>query len=532
MQVIEGFGGQLRFESDGFGSTSTFNTGATTLTASGLNSAFGNFGLGGLIQIRNVQNGGIQPDLVIDSLTALSDGFGAGSIDFTADAALIKVTNNANLTAVGNITVFANDIGELAVGGDLTATANGNFFADHANRPDGGSTVSGQNISIIVGNNVFANPGSSIQARNQLYVQTLNGQLNAANLTAVTSIRAYSNQDLNIGDATTTGVPNTSSPFPVSPGLIDLQAGYTSGADRNIANATITGKITSTGDTLISAGGDVVLDGTANLASDNRILLASADDIIVNGGASLVSGLKPIPETGYGSTGLISLSAGSIPLNGGITDSVHSIIMGNATLTATNNLVSLSGEAIDAGSATFSGGQFSAIIDNAPATGVPLNNDNGQLSAGCEQGNICLGNVTATFDPNFNFTTGAINIGPVSGTIGLPNGVSLRNSQTGTDISIRARDTISLSGANLRADNNLLVASLNGDVLVAGAGLSGGLSGTGGLKVFAGGDITNGGAGAGSLYSGTDLGLFAGGALNVESATAQGVLHTIDSDGN
>ena len=524
-----GFGGQINIASQGVGTGSTLTAGIASLTANGLNSQLGLLGDGGDITISNAKGSADQPDVVFERLTAESSGSGFGSINF--DAKNANVLSNINIvgSATGDINVRAEGAGELRALGNIVLRADGNFTATHNERATDSATVRAQNVNIIADNVFDAQAGSQILARDSLYVQSLTDRLSAADLTAAAFITAVAGTDLIIGNATTT-TPAQQNTLPVFPGLITLQAGLQN--DTFVpANLTINGAVTSTGDTLISSGGDIIINSSAVLNSNNRIILNSGDDIFINDGAALTSGIDPIPENGYGATGSLEISAGSINVDAGFPDFVHSIIIGSANLTATNNILSLSAEAIQANTAAFHSGQFSALINNAPASNVTPGDDSGQLSAACVQGNICLGNVTATFDSNFTNATGAINVGPGGGPIGLPNSAKLGGGLQGRNITVRARDSITLGQAGAlqgyQASDNLFISALSGDVTIDGpARIRAGIQGIG---IFAGGNILGPQADIGA--SG-EVGLYAGGDIDIGAVSTTGNLQTIDSNGN
>ena len=524
-----GFGGQINIASQGVELGSTLTAGIASLTANGLNSQIGLLGDGGDITISNAKGSVDQPDVVFERLTAESNGLEFGSINFDTKNANVLSNINTVGSTTGDINVRAEGTGELRALGNIVLQADGNFTATHSERAPDGATVRSENVNIIA-NGVFdAQAGSLILARDSIYVQSLSSRLSAANLTAAAFITAVAGADLTIGNATTTdpAQPNT---LPVFPGLITLQAGFL-GTARVPANLTVNGAVTSTGDTLLMSGGDIVINGSAVINSNNRIVLSSGDDIFINDGASLTSGLDPIPENGYGATGSLEIAAGSISVDAGFPDFVHSIIIGNANLTATNNILKLSAEAIQANGAQFQSGQFSALINNAPASFIIPSDDGGQLSADCVQGNICLGKVTATFDSNFTNATGTINIGPVSGTVGLPNSVTVVGDLQGKDITVRARDSITLGQTGLlhvyEAGNGLFVSALNGDITLNGPALI--RAGLPDIKIFAGGSIFGPQA---NLGTPGEVGLYAGGNINLGRVSTTGYLQTIDSVGN
>ena len=525
-----GYGGVIVVTTgDGAGSNGTLSASDVNLTANGQGEVFNGLPTNGTIEIKN-QNDGASPSAIsFNSLSATansnSTGFNVAGITIETGAGGIEIADSVSLNTTANVSITATDLGRLNVVNSIDVNTSGGKIDIRHFGTTGVAVSSGRGSYTAWGNinvGIGRVPGAEtiLRASDRLSLLTFNGSINADILQGVGEVSILANRDAFVGTATVTGPP---APFgSLMGGLIDLRAGYDlfSGS-YNPSSVFVFGDFTATGSIQIRSGGDVFIEGSAALRSDNFISLQSGGDVIVADGARLASALNLAPDLGYGTFGDIDALAGSITPSFPIPGDISSFVAGEAIFTAAGNAINLSGEAIQATDATFTSRDFLATINNAPALGAPRSDDGGVLTAPCLEGNICIGTITATRN---------VNLGPATGLVGLPNQVFTFGEVTGTNVSIRANDTIELSASNsltsLLATNNLFVASLGGDInLIDDVEVTGG---AGNISFYANGSITGVAA---SIGAPGDLGLYAGTGINVGSISTNGVINTIDSDG-
>jgi len=233
----------------------------------------------------------------------------------------------------------------------------------------------------------------------------------------------------------------------------------------------------------------------------------AGDDVRIGAGASLVN------NTGGSEPGSLVLDAGGLSSFATLpAGNVASLLIGDgATIDGTAGSVSLIGGAIDGGNAAFSGADFTADVRNPPALGVAQRDDNGQLTAPCLEGDICLGAISAF---------GAVAIGqgeaaPIHflGTGGI----------AGASVAISSQDTLTYGSAaspfTITASGPISLTSQSGDVALVGNALLDG----GTVALSAAGPVT----GNGRIRTAGDVGIDVGGSVSLDSLIAGGRLTSV-----
>lgn len=485
--------------------------GTTQLDANALDPSAFPVGRAGLIEISNLNPTASPASFVIGSLDARADGSTLGTSDngiklITTQSA-IDVTGSARLTSAENISLAATGTGQLTAGATLTAFAQGAILISHADQPGAIDTINAAGISLDAVDQILASPGSIVRSIQSLDMRSYQSSIEADQLFASARATINAAGDVRLRDATVTGSFAGS-----SDALLEVNAGYDSFTDSWIAghNATITGRIDVNGLIDVNAAQDIRLTGTAQIDADGSINLTSGDDIVITGGAIVRAARTGGADTGYGIVGDLSLEAGGLSVAGLAANEVSAIRIGAAMLAAPGRSILLNGQAIDGRSASFTSNDFSASIANAPAPGVSGGNDNGELSAACVAGNICLGAI------------GALN----SVVIGPANRVALPAQISGYTVNIVARDGVDfgdgVSEVSVTASNTLDVFVTLGELVLSnGAQLSGD-----NVKIFGGSGISgNGGIAA------TNLGIGTRGGIALASLSSDTTPNTIDSSG-
>ncbi len=457
-------------------------------------------------------------------------------IDITAkgNPSVESVTSGGNVTLTGaSISLDGGDIGgslildaqdgdillsfdgtqQLLVGGSATFNATGDMFVTHTN--NAADTVS---VDIAQGTIVFvrgafnSGPGSIFDAGIELILNA-DGNVTANDLRAVAGIDLTSGGSVVLNDAAVVGPQGVSNlrGITVRAGFLDVGSGTF--LFDNIANATITGDVTSYADINITAGGNAVFTGGSMTAADNALNVNTGDDIIVEAGALLVAAINPTdpidPLNPFANGPNLSLNAGgeqnllSIPAT-----PIASLVM-DGTLDANDAAIILGGNAIEGLDSTLVAGSIQVDVRDAPAITNFLSDDDGLLTGPCLEGFACLGNMEAT---------GRIEIGQNSNNdiIGL---FIEQATVTATDILITTRNDI-VMGTNgidtqLNATGLFSATSNTGNVDLRDASISADQ-----ILVDAAGSLL----GSGILTSTNDIGVTVGDSIIVGGIITDGEL--------
>ena len=179
-----------------------------------------------------------------------------------------------------------------------------------------------------------------------------------------------------------------------SGGRLRAQAGAVLGEGTFFVDGTLTlgeangsGVFNLDGSLFGSAGSTIGVTAGTAIDTGNTITLISGNDIVIGARARLQN------NTGGARPGSILLDAGGLATDATfLAGNVASLLIGNgAIIDGTGGSVTLAGGAIDARNAIVAGTDIKADVRNPPAAGVAQLNDNGQLTAPCLQGDICLG---------------------------------------------------------------------------------------------------------------------------------------------
>jgi len=469
------------------------------------------------------------------SLNASALGAAAPTSGFfmTGNSGPITVTGDVTIDVAGNAEFIYDGDGQLVVGGLMDVMSGASILVSHTNNTAGATT------SIDVASSFDARAQSEFDSMTGSIINsdaaiTIRAETNAsaADLRALDNIDLSAGQNALLNNASVTG-PAVTSVFStgilVSNG-INVRAGSNDDPtvpqfDPNFG-ATFTGDISSSGAIRIEAGGNAVFQTGTNLVSDNLLLVRTGDDIIIQSGASIAAANDPVetvdPSIPFLSENNLLLLAGDIGmgtplLSAPLTPIASIVAAGN--INANDFALVMTANAIDGLGGTISAGSISADINNAPSNATIAasgqSDDNGLLSAGCVEGNLCLGALTA--DNIVSIGQAGIPIQAI-----IENGDVVANSIL---ISTRRDIVMGADGVPSRfiASDEIFVNSTEGDVDLRDAELT---SGT--LGVEAAGSLL----GSGSLNSGNDIGITVGGDISAAAINTGGELTTSENRGD
>ena len=518
------------------GSTGGLDLGAVNLDVTGLFD-FGGFlstSISGRAEISDrvdESNGGV--NFASLDVTGFGDSvFNPVTLSIYSQEAPIRIANGLGAGTGGTIDILAIGTGGLEVGGEISlgtdasiriiSSQGGLIHAQNFNLNSQGTTlVSAQNCdgplcSTVVADNQFLSfSGGDFALLGPALIEAGNF-LQASSRSNVTgeagsgyrapSIFISAENDVTVRNASGGGLE-------VNSGLILGEGGAFVDGSVTLGEDDGSGTFDLSTYLLSSAGTSIdVLQGTT-IEAGGTIRFLSGDDIRIGDGVILTS-----LGTGSGSSSsaqptFIRLAAGG--LNSDATfpaGNVSSLIVGSGvTVDATTGSVQLSGGAIDARGATFRSAAFTADVVNPPAAGVAQRNDNGQLTAPCLEGDICLGAITAT---------GAVRIGQSSS---APIRFTGSGNIGGASVAITTRDRLTYGAAatsfTITSAGPVSLTSQAGDIALAGNALISG----GTVALSAAGSIT----GNGRLSSGGDIGIDVGANITLASLVAARQLTTV-----
>lgn len=450
------------------------------------------------------------------SLTVLASGnaslSGYPSLTISSGSGAISVTGNVSADVSGDILLNFDDDGQLLVGGSSSLFAGGDIVVTHSNN---GGTISLENtgnIFALAGGNIDAQPGSIISGREVSLLAR--GDVSVDDVRAVPNLQIVAGQNAFVNNAIATGPQGTAN-F----GGILIEAGRdpfgSSLYDPN-SRVEISGTLDSYSDVVVFTGGTARFLAGSTTAANDIVSVGTGNDIIVEAGASLVGARNPStlpdPADPLVSSASIDLFAGA--LGGFLTTpstSIASIVV-DGTLDANAGTIAARGNAIDGLDGSFAASSMAFDINDAPADGVPQDNDGGLLSASCLEGNICLGSIAAD---------NVIEIGQESNN----DVIQLIVQQGAVDanrILITTRNDIVMGtdgiATTLNAADLFSVESTQGDVDLRDAAIS-----SNQILIAAGGSLV----GSGSLVSDTDIGITVGDSLSASVIDTGGQLTTV-----
>lgn len=443
---------------------------------------------------------------IADQTTGSGAGMSFGTLYADAAGAVAGPLPSVRLSAVGNavtvtgtaemygvsIALDFSGAGRLAVGGSsLLSTTAGDVSITHAGNPGLVSLQTGGPLVIAARGNYAAGGDAVVASDSDLSIRAT-GSILAADSRSLGSVLMIAQGDASLGDLAAAG------DLQLFAGREDSDGFY---GFLPTGRATITGTIATGGSAFIEAGGFAEFASGSALRSDNAIRVRTGDDIILAAGASLVSGLNPVGDAS------IALLAGDIvpgPLSGDllapITTPISSLVLRGA-LDTNGAALTLTGDAIDGTGSMIAAGDLAADVTDPPLAG-PFSDDGGLLAAGCLQGSICLGAITASGDVAIGLDSGA---GLVSLAIG-----SLDFS--GGRFEARTRERLALGTGDLDAGALISLASVFGAVELGAITMQ-----APSLSLRAGGDLA---AAQATLLSPNAIAIAVGGDINVGAINA------------
>ncbi len=517
------------------GSPGIITLGNVDMIANGFNSGDSGFpsGIGGRIEITDTSTdpAGL---ITLASLTAeaLAGAAPASGFFMSGNSGPITVTNDVFIDVAGNAEFAYDGEGQLVVGGLMDVISGASILVSHTNNTVPATT------SIDVASTFDARAQSDFNAMagsiiNSDAAITIRAEANAsaADLRAFENIDFSAGQNALLNNASVTGPAETSV---FSTGILVSNGIYVRAGSNDdfsfpqfdpIFGATFTGDISSSGAIRIEAGGNAVFQTGTNLISNNLLLVRTGDDIVVQSGASIAAANNPVetvdPSIPFLSENNLLLLAGDIgmgiPLLSAPPTPIASIVAAG-NINANDFALVMTANAIDGLGGTISAGSISADINNAPSNAmIALNgqsDDNGLLSAGCVEGNLCLGALAA--DNIVQIGQAGVPIQAI-----IENGDIIANSIL---VSTRRDIVMGADGVPSRfiASDVIFVNSTEGDVDLRDAELSSSL-----LGIDAAGSLL----GSGSLNSDNDIGITVGDSISAAAIDTGGELTIVEGRG-
>ena len=527
-----GVGGAVTIiaQNDEGGSVGGLDLGAVSLDVTGLFD-FGGFQIidvSGLVEISDTvdeSNGGVN----FASLDVAGSGdpaFNPITLSIYSIDAPIRIANSLSAGTGGTIDLTAIQTGGLEIGGQLdlstdssiriVSSQGGLIHASDIILDSAGTTlVSAQNCegplcpAVLADNQFIADTGGDFALDTFAQVEAGNYlQVHARGNVTGTAGSGYRAPDMFISGENDVTIRNAiGGTLRAQGGLVFSEGNFFVNGNLTLGEADGSGVLDLSGGLYGAAGTSIDVLGGTTIDTGNAIELVAGDDIRIGAGASLTN------TTGGSEPGFIRLDAGGLGTEGSYpAGNVASLLIGNgATIDGTGGSVMLSGGAIDGRGAIFRGADFTADVVNPPAAGVTQRNDNGQLTAPCLEGDICLGAIAAT---------GAVRIGqgdsaPIRFT-GIGN-------ISGTSVAITTRETLAYGAAaspfSIASPGAVSLSSQTGDIALTGNALVSG----GTVALSAAGSIT----GNGRLSSAGDIGIDVGVNITLASLVAGRQLTTV-----
>lgn len=300
-------------------------------------------------------------------------------------------------STVGDITLAPDGTGQIRVGGSTSLTSAGSILLTHTNNTGGLASLDSAGNIVAQADNGITTAAGSILSGNEVFI--LAGRdVDLADVRAVPGLVITAGGSVALANAAVTGPQGLSN---ISGIRIDagLDPRGSSGYD-SLGNVSITGSINSYADIAVNAGGSAEFAAGSQSLAGNGIVVRTGDDIIVGAGALLQSardpGLTFAPADPFGPTGAIDLHAGGLtPLLSTPLTPIASLVV-DGSIDAGRGAVIARANAIDGVDGSFAGSSLSFDIDDTPADGAVLSDDNGLLTAPCLEGNVCLGGLSAS----------------------------------------------------------------------------------------------------------------------------------------
>ncbi len=443
----------------------------------------------------------------------------------------ISVAGDVVINVAGNAEFAYDGDSQLVVGGLMDVMSGSSILVTHSNNAGPTTSIDVAGTFDARAQSDFNSATGSIINSDTAIAIRAEGNASASDLRALTNIDLSAGQNALLNDALVTGTPITfvsGAGTTVSSGIF-VRAGGDNGFSFEFFdpqyNATFTGDISSSGAIRVEAGGNAIFQTGTNVVSDNLLSVRTGDDIIIQSGASIAAANDPIDPVNladpFSSLNNLVLLAGDIGDAGQLFSTpltpIASIVAAG-DINANDFAVIMTADAMDGLGGTISASSISADINNAPSNAVIAaigqSDDNGLLSAGCVEGNLCLGALSAD------------NIVQI-GQSGVPIQAIIENGDIIASrilVSTRRDIVMGADGIPSRfiASDEIFVNSTEGDVNLRDAELTSGL-----LGVDAAGSLL----GSGSLNSGNDIGITVGGSISAGAINTGGELTTVANRG-
>lgn len=519
---------------DAGGGTGSLIAGSTSLDVTSslvfqtANGAFASPSLAGTIQIENASSRS-SDGLHFASLSANASGNGGNGagIAMRALAGPIQVTGDLQLDAATLVTIDTTGSAGVVVGGNASINSAGAI----AITGDSGGQLLATNISLVSsGATDIASIGCLTPSCSPVHAS---GTFNAfaadfnllgpavvtglggldvyafGNITGGAGSGYFSNDDLQVRGSGNVTVRNASGR------AVNLEAGAIVDGSTFYYEGTLTlgedaggGSIAASGPLSAASGGNIVVTGGNTISAAAGMTFLSGNDIAIGSGNAISANtdgtFDPQP---------VVFSAGGLAINYDLAaGDIATLSFGDGTSVVANlGDIYLSGAAVDARGASFTGGAFYADVTRSLALGDPRGDDGGTLAADCLEGAICLGNVEVT---------GGLNVG--QGDF-VPVEVRAAGSLSGASVSISALGDVTVgqieSGGQVFATGTAAITSSSGSIALLGNSVV-----TGGTVALTGaGSLT----GTGTIIATTDdVGLSFGGDIDAGAVTAARELTT------
>ncbi|WP_209348084.1 hypothetical protein [Pontixanthobacter sp. CEM42] len=358
-------------------------------------------GIGGLVTINDLSTdpaGLITLGSLDVDTTGDSSRFASGFL-MTGGSGPTTVTNDMVINTAGDIVYNFDGDGQIVVGGRVQFITDANVLITHANNtvPTASFDIAGDFVT-TAGGNFTSGAGSIVDAGNEMQILT-GGDITADDLRSVRFIFLQARGSVALNDAIAIG-PQGLSNF----GGIIIDAGLDTSIpgfpqyDPN-ENATITGTVQSYNDIIVRSGGNATFAAGSSTTADNALSVRSGDDIIVAAGATVAAANNPTSfinlASPFANGPNLRLLAGDITNLISVPNTPIASVAIDGAVNANGGAAILTGNAVDALDGTVTASSIQADINDAPANGFALSDDNGLLDANCLQGNVCFGNVSA-----------------------------------------------------------------------------------------------------------------------------------------
>lgn len=460
------------------------------------------------------------------SFTGNASGGGAGfsdpAVSLTALSGAIAFDGDLTLLSAGAIALSVGDGLAVAAGGaarlvsdtgiDITATGTGRFSANSIRLETFGSVgITSSSCATATCRPIEAATSLVIDAQGNFAISGPAvvaglGSLDVyafGNVTGSANSGYFSNGSLRVRAGNDATIRNASG------GSLDLEAGaipdgatlYYDGL-LTLGEAAGGGVFNATGEIILASGGGIAVTSGNSFSAGGGIDVRSGNDIVVGQNNSFTA------NTSATVPGLpVTFAAGDLTLQYSLapTDIAALSFGSGTTVSAGTGTIAISGAAIDARLASFTGASFRADVLQTLGLTSPRRNNGERLDPACLEGAICIGNVDVT---------GTVRIG---NTDTVPLDIRAVGRIAGTDVRLLATGNVTLEGvgrvSQIAATGNLSIRSVSREIALLGGALVEG----GTVRLAAATNIS----GTGNVTAKVDdIGLFAGGDIDAASLTA------------